>query len=108
LRAVERAQIKFTVGPPHTKLVTRDSRMPTNVQLRAHSTLVFDQPPVGWHVCDGGMLAISANTALFSLLGTAFGGDGKTNFGVPNLLDKVPISQGNYYIAMQGVYPQRA
>jgi microcystin-dependent protein len=64
--------------------------------------------PVGWHVCNGATIAISTNLPLFSLLGAAFGGDGKTNFAVPNLLDKVPISQGIYCIAMQGVFPERA
>jgi microcystin-dependent protein len=45
----------------------------------------FNFPPRGWSLCDGVLLAISSNTALFSLLGTTFGGDGRTTFGLPDL-----------------------
>jgi len=50
--------------------------------------------PVGWATCDGQILPISQNTALFSLLGTNYGGNGTTNFGLPNLAGSVPINQG--------------
>jgi microcystin-dependent protein len=54
-------------------------------------------PPKNWAFCNGGILPISQYTALFSLLGTNFGGNGTTNFGLPNLVDRVPIhwGQGN-------------
>jgi microcystin-dependent protein len=45
----------------------------------------FNFPPKGWATCDGQLLAISQNTALFSLLGTTYGGDGKSTFALPNL-----------------------
>ena len=51
--------------------------------------------PRGWAFCDGQILSISAYTALFSLLGTAFGGDGRTTFGLPDLRGRVPINPGN-------------
>jgi microcystin-dependent protein len=51
-------------------------------------------PPVGWAFCQGQLLPISQNTALFSLLGTNFGGDGKTNFGLPNLQAAAPMHWG--------------
>ena len=51
-------------------------------------------PPRGWAFCNGQLLPISQNTALFSLLGTNFGGDGRTNFGLPNLQDRFPIAAG--------------
>jgi microcystin-dependent protein len=51
-------------------------------------------PPKGWAFCDGQLLAISQNTALFSLLGTSFGGDGRTTFALPDLRGRVPIGQG--------------
>jgi microcystin-dependent protein len=54
----------------------------------------FDFAPVGWAVCDGQLLPISQNTALFSLVGTTFGGDGKTTFGLPNLQGNAPMQQG--------------
>ncbi len=50
--------------------------------------------PKGWATCDGQLLPISQNTALFSLLGTFYGGDGKSTFGLPNLQGSVPIGQG--------------
>ena len=50
--------------------------------------------PKGWATCDGQLLPISQNTALFSLLGTFYGGDGKSNFALPNLQGSVPIGQG--------------
>ena len=50
--------------------------------------------PVGWATCDGQLLPISQNTALFSILGTQFGGNGTTNFALPNLDASVPLGQG--------------
>jgi microcystin-dependent protein len=50
--------------------------------------------PRGWALCDGQLMAISQNTALFSLLGTFYGGDGKSTFGLPNLQGSVAIGQG--------------
>lgn len=50
--------------------------------------------PTGWATCDGQLLPISQNTALFSLLGTYYGGDGKTTFALPDLQDSVPIHHG--------------
>jgi microcystin-dependent protein len=50
--------------------------------------------PTGWATCDGQLLPISQNTALFSLLGTTYGGDGKSNFALPNLQGSAPLQQG--------------
>src|SRR5512135_3640495 len=50
--------------------------------------------PTGWAVCDGQLLPISQNTALFSLLGTTYGGDGKSTFALPNLQGSFTIGQG--------------
>jgi microcystin-dependent protein len=49
----------------------------------------------GWAFCDGQLLPISQNTALFSILGTTYGGDGRTSFGLPNLQGKAPMHSGN-------------
>jgi microcystin-dependent protein len=54
----------------------------------------FNFAPTGWALCNGQLFAISQNTALFSLLGTMYGGDGKTTFGLPNLQGNAPIHQG--------------
>src|SRR4051794_16502706 len=50
--------------------------------------------PRGWATCDGQILPISQNTALFSLLGTFYGGDGKSTFALPDLQGRAPIHQG--------------
>jgi microcystin-dependent protein len=50
--------------------------------------------PTGWATCDGQLLPISQNTALFSLLGTTYGGDGKSTFALPNLQGSAPLQQG--------------
>jgi microcystin-dependent protein len=50
--------------------------------------------PLGWAFCDGQLLSISQNTALFSLLGTTYGGDGRTNFALPNLQGSAPVQAG--------------
>ena len=55
----------------------------------------FGFPPKGWALCDGQLLPINQNQALFSLLGTTYGGDGRVNFGLPNLQGRVPIHMGN-------------
>jgi len=55
----------------------------------------FVFPPKGWALCDGQLLPINQNQALFSLLGTTFGGDGRVNFGLPDLRGRVPIHVGS-------------
>ena len=51
--------------------------------------------PRGWSTCEGQLLPIAQNTALFSLLGTTYGGDGRTSFGLPDLRGRAPIGRGN-------------
>ncbi len=51
--------------------------------------------PRGWAKCEGQLLPIASNTALFSLLGTTYGGDGRTTFGLPDLRGRAPIGMGN-------------
>ena len=50
--------------------------------------------PTGWALCNGQLMSISQNTALFSLLGTTYGGDGRVTFGLPNLQGSTPMQQG--------------
>jgi microcystin-dependent protein len=51
-------------------------------------------PPAGWALCNGQLLPISQNTALFSILGTTYGGDGKSTFALPNFQGCAPLQQG--------------
>ena len=54
----------------------------------------FNFAPTGWAFCNGQIMPISQNTALFSLLGTTYGGDGKSNFALPNLQGSAPMHPG--------------
>jgi microcystin-dependent protein len=58
------------------------------------SLVGFNFAPRGWALCNGQLLAIAQNTALFSLLGTQYGGNGQTTFALPDLRGRVPIHQG--------------
>jgi microcystin-dependent protein len=68
----------------------------------------FNFAPTGWAQCDGQLLPISQNTALFSLLGTFYGGDGKSTFALPNLQGSCAVGQGQgqglsqYFLGQQG------
>jgi microcystin-dependent protein len=55
----------------------------------------FGFAPKGWSLCDGSLLPINQNQALFSLLGTTYGGDGRVNFALPNLQGRTPMHMGN-------------
>jgi microcystin-dependent protein len=57
--------------------------------------LPYNFAPKGWAQCNGQLLPLSQNTALFSLVGTYYGGDGKSNFALPNLEGSVPMHPGN-------------
>lgn len=54
----------------------------------------FNFPPKGWAFCNGQILPLSQNTALFSLLGTTYGGDGKSNFALPDMQGNAPMQPG--------------
>ncbi len=59
--------------------------------------------PLGWAYCNGAILPISEYDALFSLIGTTYGGDGQTTFALPNLQGRVPVHQGNgHWLAEEG------
>lgn len=70
--------------------------------------LPYNFAPEGWAFCEGQLLQIAQYTALFALIGTQYGGDGMSNFALPNLKGKEPDSNAHYCIALQGVYPQRS
>ena len=55
----------------------------------------FNFPPKGWALCNGQFLPINQNQALFSLLGTTYGGDGQTTFALPDLRGRRPLKEGN-------------
>lgn len=67
--------------------------------------------PRGWSFCDGRLLHIAQNTALFSILGTTYGGDGRTTFALPNLKPlkstTTPKGAAHYIICLEGIFPSR-
>ena len=69
----------------------------------------FPNAPNGWMACDGRLLGIGGNTGLYSLLGTTYGGDGKSTFALPNITGSDPITGQtlHYFIAVGGIFPPR-
>ena len=70
----------------------------------------FNYAPIDWMPCYGQTLQITQYSALYSLLGNTFGGDGVTTFQLPDLRGAVPCQKSNfmgYYICMSGIYPER-
>lgn len=57
--------------------------------------------PAGWYACDGSLLPISENDALFALIGTTYGGDGQTTFALPDLRGRVPVHQSGGFVLGQ-------
>jgi microcystin-dependent protein len=86
-----------------------DGMNPFLGEIRA---LGFNFAPEGWAQCNGQLMEISQNTALFSLLGTTYGGDGIRTFALPDLRKSgIPAGPGisvPYCIALQGIFPARA
>lgn len=71
----------------------------------------YNFEPRGWVLCDGRTMQIMPNQALYSLIGTTFGGNGATEFKLPDLRNANPLATTNqmkYYIAVEGLYPMRS
>ena len=68
----------------------------------------FNFAPKGWALCDGQILPLSQNTALFSLLGTTYGGDGKTNFALPDLQGSAPMHPARARACRSTTWARRA
>ena len=69
--------------------------MPAEPFIGKISLFAGNFAPRGWAFCDGQLLAISSNTALFAILGTTFGGDGRTTLGLPDMRSRAPMHPGN-------------
>lgn len=67
----------------------------TNPYIGEIALFGFNFPPAGWALCQGQLLAIAQNTALFAILGTTYGGNGKTTFGLPDLRGRAPLHVGD-------------
>jgi hypothetical protein len=96
-----REDLRTSMGPPLHKKNAMDPIL-GQIQLFA-----FSFAPKGWMLCDGATLPIRENTAVFSLVGTTYGGDGISTFALPHLVGKEPIAGSVYCICMDGIYPSR-
>lgn len=67
----------------------------------------FNFAPLGWFECNGATLNITQYQALYALIGCTYGGDGRTNFKLPNLKGAEPDPKMRYYICNEGLWPQR-
>jgi microcystin-dependent protein len=77
--------------------------MPTTPYLGQIMMVSFNFAPKGWAQCNGQLMAISQNQALFSILGTTYGGNGVTTFALPNLQGRTPLHMGgNFTLGQQG------
>src|SRR5256714_15443666 len=76
---------------PHQKREENEMSDPFVGEIRMFG---FNFPPTGWAFCDGQLLPISQNTALFSLLGTTYGGDGRSTFALPDLQGRAAMDPG--------------
>jgi microcystin-dependent protein len=81
--------------------------MERDAYLGAIVLAAFNYEPTNWLRCDGRLLPIAQNQALFSLLGTTYGGDGRTNFALPKLNADALQTGLQYIICVNGVYPSR-
>jgi len=73
-----------------------------DIQLFAYTFV-----PMGWLLCNGAVLQVQQNTALFSLISNKFGGNGSTTFALPNMTNDSPVAGMNYYMCVSGIYPIR-
>ena len=75
--------------------------------LGAIALFPYNFEPRGWIWAEGQLLQIASNTALFSLLGTIYGGDGRTTFRLPDMRGLEPVCEQHWAIALVGIYPSR-
>ena len=73
-----------------------------DIQLFAYNFV-----PMGWLLCNGALLQVIQNQALFSLISNKFGGNGSTTFALPNMTSDSPLAGMNYYMCVSGIYPIR-
>jgi microcystin-dependent protein len=76
-------------------VATREEQSMSEPFLGEVKIISWNFPPKGWAFCNGQLLPINQNQALFSLLGTNYGGDGRVTFGLPNLQGRAPVHSGN-------------
>ena len=81
--------------------------MTENIYLGTIMLFAFDFAPAGWMTCEGQLLDVNQHPALYNLFQNYYGGVAGKTFALPNLKDASPLSNMKYYIATEGIYPQR-
>src|SRR5213592_276466 len=91
---------KRACGPPrgNGNIVCRKETPMAEPFLSEIRIMSFNFAPQGWAFCNGQLLPINQNQALFSLLGTTYGGNGQTTFALPNLQGRAPMHMGNGHL----------
>lgn len=93
----------FLLGRANRAMAAPGSVMAADPFLGEIAMVAFNFAPAGWALCNGQLMPISGNTALFSLLGTYYGGNGQSTFGLPDLRGRFPLHQtGAYPIGTTG------
>ncbi len=127
---------KFIIGLAIVAMFSVSETFAQDAMIAEVKLFAGNFAPRGWAFCEGQILPISQNTALFSILGTTYGGDGRTTFALPDLRGRVPVGAGtgpglapvklgqkattgesgkealsslgmHYIIALQGIFPSR-
>jgi microcystin-dependent protein len=96
-------------GEPPEQWARRQREVNMEPLLGQITLFPYNFAPRGWAACNGAVMQIQQNQALFALIGTTFGGDGRTTYALPDLRSKSPLPEGviGYCIAVQGVFPSR-
>jgi microcystin-dependent protein len=106
--AMGTGRMVFYFGAPGTRREIQGGSRMSQSYIGEVRLVGFNFAPVGWAICNGQLIPIAENNALFNLIGTTYGGDGQSTFGVPNLQGRIPIHQGtlaggaNYVIGQTG------
>jgi hypothetical protein len=94
-------------GPRAVSVLARAATMGLDPFVGEVALVPYHFAPRGWTFAEGQLMSISQNAALFSLLGTTYGGDGQTTFALPDMRGLEPVCGMHYVIALQGIYPSR-
>lgn len=92
----------FTISMSPRLTLSMSTALPVIGQI---SLFPYNFSPAGWQLCDGSLLQIASNDTLFALIGTTYGGDGATDFAVPDMRNSSPVPGVQYYICVNGYYP---
>lgn len=107
-RCAAGAGVAAVAAVPAVATTADESMFGTGAFVGEVSMFAGNFAPRGWAFCEGQSVSVQQNAALFAILGTTYGGDGKTNFKLPDLRKQANRLGVKYIIAIQGVFPPRS